>query len=94
MTEVRGADPSLRRRVVWLLVVGALVGVLLILGLERYRAALREWIGSDPQNAAHRLRLALVFLAIVLCAPVIGFAAYLWAYGASVLRTGQFPPPG
>ena len=94
MTEIRRADPGARRQVTWLLIVGTLVGILLILGFERYRASLREWIGSDPRQAADRITLALVVVAVLLSAPVLAFAAYLWAYGGHVLRTQQCPPPG
>jgi hypothetical protein len=94
MTEIRRADPAARRQAVWLLMVGTLVGGLLILAFERYRRPLREWMGSDPRDAAHRIKLALVLLAVLLSAPGVAFAAYLWAFGAKVLRAQQCPPPG
>jgi hypothetical protein len=94
MTEIRKADPRARRQAVWLLIAGTLVGVLLILGFGRYSGSLRTWIKSDPAAVAHRLTLALVGLSIVLSAPAIAFAVYLWALGGRVLRAEQFPPPG
>jgi hypothetical protein len=94
MTEIRKADPRARRQAVWLLIAGTLVGVLLILGFGRYSGSLRTWIKSDPTAVAHRLTLALVGLSIVLSAPAIAFAVYLWALGGRVLRAEQFPPPG
>jgi hypothetical protein len=94
VTEVRKADPAARRQAVWLLMAGTLVGVFLILGFERYLTSLRQWVGSDPADAAHRLTQALVGLAIVLSAPAFGFAVYLWGLGGRVLRAQQFPPPG
>ena len=94
MNDIQKADPAARRQAVWLLIASTLLGVLLILGFERYRTALREWIGSDPGDAAHRMTLTLVVLAILLSAPAVAFAVYLWALGARVLRAQQFPPPG
>lgn len=94
MTEIRKADPRARRQAVWLLIAGTLVGVLLILGFGRYSGSLRTWIKSDPTAVAHRLTLALVGLSIVLSAPAIAFAVYLWALGGRVLRAEEFPPPG
>ena len=32
--------------------------------------------------------------AVVLSAPLVAFAVYLWSLGAKVLRARQFPPPG
>ena len=94
MTEIRKADPRARRQAAWLLIAGTLVGVLLILGFGRYSGSLRTWIKSDPAAAADRLTLALVGLSIVLSAPAIAFAVYLWALGGRVLRAEEFPPPG
>jgi hypothetical protein len=94
MTEIRKADPRARRQAAWLLIAGTLVGVLLILGFGRYSRSLRTWIKADPAAAADRLTLALVGLSIVLSAPAIAFAVYLWALGGRVLRAEEFPPPG
>src|SRR5262245_36420821 len=94
MSDIQKADPAARRQAVWLLIAGTLVGVLLILGFERYRTALREWIGSEPGDATHRLTVTLVALAVLLSAPAVAFAVYLWSLGARVLRAQQFPPPG
>jgi len=94
MSELQRADPAVRRQLTWLVIVGTLAGLLLILGFQRYRASLREWIGSDPRHAADRITLALVILAVLLSAPVLAFAVYLWTYGAAILRAQQCPPPG
>ena len=94
MTDMQRADPAARRQAVWLLVAGTVVGALLILAFERYQLPLARWIRADPRDAAHRLTLALVAGAIVLSAPAVLFAGYLWKLGGRVLRAQQFPPPG
>jgi hypothetical protein len=38
MTDTRRADPAARRQAVLLVVVGAVVGTVLLVALERYRA--------------------------------------------------------
>jgi hypothetical protein len=48
MTEVRRADPAGRRLTVPLVIVGVLVATLLIVGFERYRALLRDWLLAEP----------------------------------------------
>src|SRR6266852_1125734 len=94
MPEVRRADPVARRRAVVFVVGGAFVGALLVVGFERYRARLRDWVRSEPQQLPHRLRLVLLLSAAVLSVPLFGFAASLWSLGGSVRRAEQFPPPG
>jgi hypothetical protein len=94
MGEIRRADPSAQRKAVLLLISGALVGMVLIFGFERYRAPLIDWILSEPAELAKRVMLIMMTTAAVMSAPLVGFAAYLWSLGAKVIRAGEFPPPG
>ena len=94
MTEMQRADPAARRRAMLCLVVGAIVGALLIVGFERYRLPLRDWILSEPEQLAHRLRCLWLLCAVLLSAPLLSFAAYLWSLGRRVVRACQYPPPG
>jgi hypothetical protein len=94
MTEVRRADPAARRPAVLLVVLGTVVGALLILGFERYRTQLRDWLVSEPGELARRVKLVFSLTAALLSAPLVAFAAYLWSLGAKVVRAGVFPPPG
>ena len=93
MTEFRRADPAQRRRAVLLVVLGTVVGALLILGLERYRTPLRDWLLSEPEERA-RVKLVLSLTGALLSAPLVAFAGYLWSLGARVVRAEVFPPPG
>jgi hypothetical protein len=94
MTEVRTADPALRRQAVLLVVLGTVIGALLILAFERYRTPLRDWLLSEPGEQVRRVRLVVSLTAVLLSAPLVTFAAYLWSFGAKVVRAGVFPPPG
>ena len=76
------------------IIFGALVGTVLIVGFERYRTPLRDWLFSEPEELAHRVKLVFLLSAVVLSAPLVGFAVYLWSLGAKVLCARQFPPPG
>ena len=94
MNEVRKADPGARRRAILVVVFGAALGALLILGLEELREPLHDWVRSDRAETAPRARLVLLLSAALLAVPAIVAAVYLWRLGARVLRTRQFPPPG
>jgi len=94
MTEVRRADPAARRQAVRFVILGALVGTVLIVGFERYRTPVHDWLLSKPEELAHRVKLVFLLSAVVLSAPLLTFAVYLWSLGANVLRARQFPPPG
>lgn len=92
VTDVQKADSIARRQAALLLVAGAVIGALLIFGLERYRVPLREWIAAEPGGSASRLKLLLLLAGGVL-APMLAFSAYLWVLGRKVARAQQFPPP-
>src|SRR5262245_55423779 len=94
MVEIRRADPAARRQTVLLVVLGALAATLLFVGFEHYRIPLRDWVLSEPEKLAHRLKLVFLASVAVLSAPLVAFAVYLWSLGAKVLRAEQFPPPG
>lgn len=94
MTDVRRADPAVRRQAVLVLVVGTCAGALLIVGFERYRIPLRDWMLAEPGASAQRVKLVFLFLAVLLVAPLLAFATYVWSLGGRVLRAREFPPPG
>ncbi len=94
MTNVRRADPAARRRAVLIIVVGALIGALLIVALERYLIPLRDGVLAEPGAAAQRVKFVFLLLAALLLAPSLGFAAYLWSLGGRVLEAREYPPPG
>lgn len=94
MSEVRKADPAARRRAILVAVFGAAIGALLIAGFEELRGPFHDWLVSDPAETPRRARLAIGLSAIMLAAPLVCFAVYLWLLGAKVLRAQQFPPPG
>ena len=94
MSQSQPADPAVRRRTLIILGVSAAVGALLIFGFTRYRDALLEWIVADPASTRSRVSLVFFISAGLFAAPLVGFAAYLWSFGARVIRTEAFPPPG
>jgi len=94
MPDIRKTDPNARRKVVLILVVGTCAGALLIAAFERYRIPLSDWVLADPGASAQRARSVLILLAVLLLAPLLAFAAYLWSLGERVVRAREFPPPG
>ena len=94
MKQIQKADPEARRRAMLTVIFGAAVGGLLIAGFDHFGEPFRAWLSSDPAETAGRARLAMYLSALVLSAPVIAFAVYLWLLGKKVLRAQQFPPPG
>lgn len=76
-----------------LVAIGAVVGVLLLLGFERLKGPLRDWILSEPERSAQRVKFVFLIMAAVLVGPLFALAAYFWRLGVRVVRGQQFPPP-
>lgn len=94
MTEVQRADPAARRQTVRFVVLSALVGTVLIVGFERYRTPLRDWLLAKPEELAHRVKLVFLLSAAAcqqhcLLSPSIS----LWSLGAKVAARGSFHRP-
>ena len=94
MTALRRADPTARRTVALLLVVGTCMGALLLVAFARYRIPLSDWILADPGSSAQRVKMVFRVLVALLLAPLLALAAYLWSLGGKVVRAREFPPPG
>jgi len=92
--EIQKTDPRARRRTAVVLAVGMVVGALLILALDHYQDALKEWLVSASEPRADRIKLALIVLAILMAVPLYGVAIYLWRFGGVVMGAQRFPPPG
>ena len=90
----RRPDPAVIRRTVVILVASAVVGAILIFALGRYRSTLLDWVAADPDNVQRRASLVFFVAAGLLAAPLLILAAYLWSFGAKVVRTQSFPPQG
>jgi len=94
VTALRRADPTARRTVALLLVVGTCMGALLLVAFARYRIPLSDWMLADPGSSAQRVKMVFRVLVALLLAPLLALAAYLWSLGGKVVRAREFPPPG
>ncbi|MGE5549080.1 MAG: hypothetical protein ACM3ZC_00920 [Bacteroidota bacterium] len=74
--------------------ITATAGLILLILLDEYRAALGDWLTKDPGQAASRLRMTFGSLAVFIAGPILGFSAYFWRLGGRIVTTERFPPPG
>jgi hypothetical protein len=93
MTEIQRADPKIRRRVLAITIVGALIGAVLLMVFTRFRPELIAWLEGSGSGRA-RLGIVLAVMAVLGCAPLLGLAVFLALFGNRVIRDQRFPPPG
>ena len=91
MPDIQKADPAARRIAMLMIVCGTIGGVLLLMGADRFRSSFEAWLQQDLRA---RTMLVVTMLCVVVTAPGLGVAWYLWRLGARVARSGRYPPPG
>ena len=93
MTDVQRADSAARRKAITIVIISAIVGSLLIVVFETYRAQLYEWLLSDHEKLAHRLRILIILTAGFGAITLFAFSVYLWSFGCKVSNYQRFPLP-
>lgn len=94
MAEIHYATPGAGRRLAFHIGLVAVGGVALIAIMQAYQPALLEWAASDPARTRRRAQLLLALVAVILLAPLAGFAIYIWRLGTRTLSEARFPPEG
>ena len=94
MTDVQRADSAARRKAITIVIISAIVGSLLIVVFETYRAQLYEWLLSDHEKLANRLRILIILTAGFGTITLFAFSVYLWSFGCKVSNYQRFPLPG
>ena len=94
MAEIHYATPGAGRRLAVHLSLVVLAGVALIAILQAYQPALLEWASRDPARTRSRAQLLIAMVALIVLAPLAGFATYIWRLGTRTLAEERFPPEG
>ena len=94
MSKIQKADPGARRKALLIVGLGIMIGALLIIGFERFRTPLLNWLLSKPEKLLYRVGLFCFFSSVLGSAPLFGFSVYLWSLGGRVTRFKRFPLPG
>jgi hypothetical protein len=93
MPEVQKADLAARRRTVWIVSAATVLGCVLIVQFDSARQSFEGWLVAHEETLIARPEL-LPLSALVLLLPVLLAALYFWRFGARVVASRRFPPPG
>lgn len=90
--DIHRADPSERKRTLWLLTAVALMGLLLILGTQHELANIRGWLAAGELEYATTQFRSLARLAFALMAAVgIGIGVLVARGSLLVIREQRYP---
>jgi hypothetical protein len=78
-----GDERRAQQAALLVLVVGSVVGLALLLSAVLFATDIEAWVRADP---AFRVRAVLGVLALLIAAPGLGFAGYLWRRGGWGMR--------
>jgi hypothetical protein len=93
MSKIQKDDSGARHKALLIVVLGIMMGDLLIIGFERFRTPLLNWLLSKPEKLFYRVGLFCFFASVLGAAPLFGFSVYLWSLEGRVIRFKRFPPP-
>jgi len=91
--DIQRADPRACRRVIWILVVSAAAGAVLLLWFEHSKPGIRAWITERSDLIAERAGLLLVVIGVLLIGPLLAFSVYLWFLGRRIAIAQRYPLP-
>jgi hypothetical protein len=92
VAEIHYARPGAGWRMARHIAIVAMAGLGVIAISQEYQPALLEWAASDPARMRSRAQLLIAAAAMILLAPLAGFAVYLWRLGTRTLSEARFPP--
>ncbi len=93
MGTVQRADPKARRIALWVTAIAAVIGLTVILVLERFRDRLQSWLERNLDFLLDNTAVTLA-VALALAAPVFIAGFYFLRLGNRTIRAQRFPPPG
>ena len=88
------ATPGAGRRLALHIAIVTVVGVSIITLSNAYQPALLEWAASDPARMRGRAQLLIAAVGVIVVAPLVSVAAYMWRLGGRTIREARFPPEG
>jgi hypothetical protein len=94
MAEMHHATPGAGKRLAMHIAIVAVTGVAIVTFSQAYQPQLLEWVTSDPSRTRGRAQMIVAVLGLVVVAPLIGLAVYVWRLGTRTLNEERFPPEG
>jgi hypothetical protein len=72
----------------------AISGAAIVVFSQAYQPQLLEWVTSDPSQTRWRAQMLVAIIGVIVGAPLIGLAIYVWRLGTRTIREERFPPEG
>ena len=94
MAEIERATPQTKASLVKFVVTAVVLGAVLLVAMSSAGPLLHGWVAPGGKPDPDRVRIIMAAGELLLAAPAIGIAIYLWRLASLVTRSRRFPPPG
>lgn len=91
MPTVQQADPSARRKAIWMVCISTILGLSAILAFEYFRDDFHAWFARNIGFLLENTIVVFV-VSLVLVSPILAAEIYLLLLGNRTVRTQRFPP--
>lgn len=92
MTQIQKADSAARRLTIRLVVLMFVAGAILISLLEMSQQNIGNWLEGNIDDIVNNVWVVII-ACLVMIAPIVIFALYLFQFGLNCIRSRRFPPP-
>lgn len=92
MPHVQKADPQARRKAIFSLIAGAVVGICLFFLLEFFVGNVNLWIETNAAFLVEHHYLSFIFM-LLLVSPILWLSIYLIRFAGKIVKAARFPPP-
>lgn len=93
MTEIQKADLQARRRSLFIVLPGAVIGAVLLWLLVYFKPQLQGLFVDHADDLIQQPLLVGLGM-LLLMSPVIALGGYCWYLGRQIVIARRFPPPG
>ncbi len=92
--EIQRADPAARKKALFLVLILAGVGVVVLWALDSAFTRVQEDVDLNPAEAVSLMVSIVRILAAMIAISAMGMAVWVWLLSSRILKAGRFPPPG
>lgn len=92
MTQIQKANPAARRLSIRLVIIMFVIGATIISLLEINQQNISNWFEANIDDIMNNVWIVII-ACLIMIAPIVIFALYVFQFGLSCIRNRRFPPP-
>ncbi|MBL1142696.1 MAG: hypothetical protein HND53_11755 [Proteobacteria bacterium] len=91
MTEIQKADPTARKKALFIIIIGGSVGALFLFLCSIYKVDIYNWLDNNLEFLLDHSSYVL-FVLFILFSPLIIFSVYFYKFSLRIINDERMPP--